>query len=282
MPDTFCPTYPEGMWVKYFRWISVGSWLLLGCTTEPDGSPASAGASGNGADAEPGGGHGGENGTPGGHGGEAGQGAVGGFGAAAGQSGAAGSAGIAGSAGMAGQTGSGSTGLYEPCTTTPECLPGLHCQSHVPEPQGGLCSHACTSHDDCENTASGKGICHPVTSTCVLGCGINPGQCPDGLVCTDSQFCVEKSSLAASKNTGQSCATELECLHGAACISGEHTSAYCSPPCQNDEDCKTGAPEAVGSCKQASGLTFCIYLCGIMANGAACPGDLTCEFGMCR
>jgi hypothetical protein len=237
-------------------------------------SSATGGSAGTGGTA----GASGSGGTSGGAGN-----AQGGSGGEAGSAGDAGASGQAGDAGTGGQTGSGTTALYEPCQETVECLPGLHCQSNVPEPQGGQCSHVCNTNDDCEAAAVGNPVlCHPVSNTCVMGCGVNGGTCPPGLVCTDVQFCTETSGLTPTKNTGESCTTALECLNDAACVSGEHTAPYCSPPCTKDEDCKVGAPDAVGTCNAAGGLTFCIYMCGFMANGAACPGDMTCEVAVCR
>lgn len=255
--------------------------VVAGCGSEEKGAQGGAGGSEAGAGGDAG--SGGIAGTGGGSGSGGAAGAdTGGGAGSAGSGGGAGSAGAAGSAGTGGETGSGTTALYEPCQETAECLPGLHCQSNVPEPQGGQCTHACASNDDCEAAGGAQVLCHPVSSTCVIGCGMYGGDCPAGLVCTDVQFCTEGSDLVPTKTTGESCTTALECLNGAACVSGEHTAPYCSPPCTTDDDCKVGAPDAVGTCNAAGGLTFCIYMCGFMANGADCPGDMTCEVAVCR
>jgi hypothetical protein len=81
---------------------------------------------------------------------------------------------------------------------------------------------------------------------------------------------------AATKSPGQSCEHDWECLGGAHCVEGEYTRAYCAPLCGTPEECVDNPPGARGMC---TGGGFCSYFCGVLGQGALCPGDLVCQGG---
>jgi hypothetical protein len=59
---------------------------------------------------------------------------------------------------------------------------------------------------------------------------------------------------------------------------------HCALLCQTDADC--AGPDGLwqGTCANAGGLSwnFCIWMCGMMAQGKGCPGDLTCQMVVCQ
>lgn len=246
--------------------------------SEPSQSGGSAGASGHagsGGTAPVTGGAAGASGAPAGNGG-----------ADAGcvdcpddDSGTAGASGQAGSAGTGGSSPSGDVGIYGVCSTPTECEVGLTCVTVVNEPEYGQCTHDCVDDSDCAPSPSGNQVaCHPQAKICLSLCGVHGGECPDGLVCTAHEVCLEPSGVEATKGPGEHCSGTAECLGEAECVEGENTSAYCAPLCDTNEDCSVAAPGHSGQCMNVSGVfSFCMFFCGMMAGGATCPGDLVCE-----
>ncbi|MBI5535830.1 MAG: hypothetical protein HY898_24135 [Deltaproteobacteria bacterium] len=172
----------------------------------------------------------------------------------------------------------GTAGPYEPCSTPDACQAGYKCVTTVTDPEYGQCTKDCGADTDCPASPSGNGVgCHPDTKICYSLCGVHGGTCPDGLVCTAQEFCLEPSLTVPTKGPGEHCIGSAECKDGAECVQGEYTAAYCAPKCQKDEDCTTAAPGSKGTCTDAGTFTFCMYYCGMMAGGAKCPGDMVCE-----
>ncbi|MFW5740831.1 MAG: hypothetical protein ACOC1F_10750 [Myxococcota bacterium] len=268
--------------------VASTTWSCSGSTSNSD-DQAPAGQAGAG------GGSGGPAGGSGGSSGDAGSG--GSTGSTAGQGGTAGNdpadagqpdapepeAGTAGTGGSG--TGSGDVGIYGVCHTPGDCAVGLTCTTVVQDPEYGQCTHDCVDDADCEPSPSGNPVaCQPEAGICISLCGVHGGNCPAGLVCTAHEYCLEPSGVEATKGPGEHCSGKAECLGDAECVEGENTSAYCAPLCTTNEDCTAAAPGHVGQCIEAGGMfNFCMFFCGMMANGAPCPGDLVCEANtICR
>ena len=89
---------------------------------------------------------------------------------------------------------------------------------------------------------------------------------------------------AGSKGVGEHCTDGIECADEMICASGEYTSAHCTPVCDSTEQCNAAAPPARGQCVPVGGFdgNICLWFCGMLAEGADCPGDLSCEVAACR
>ena len=89
---------------------------------------------------------------------------------------------------------------------------------------------------------------------------------------------------AGSKGVGEHCTDGKECADEMICASGEYTSAHCTPRCDSTEQCNAAAPPAKGQCVPVGGFdgNICLWFCGMLADGADCPGDLSCEVAACR
>lgn len=172
----------------------------------------------------------------------------------------------------------GSVGPYGPCTTDTECQAPYTCSKPFSDLAYGQCTRTCSTDADCPASPSANQVgCHPDAKTCLSLCGAYGGACPVGLVCTAQQFCLPPSTTTATKGPGEHCTGSAECLDDAECVEGEYTKAYCAPLCQTNEDCSKAAPGSSGQCTDATTFKFCMFFCGMMANGATCPGDMVCE-----
>jgi|GEM_PF-4316317 len=176
------------------------------------------------------------------------------------------------------------TGAYSECGSDEDCPEGYTCMTVRDQPLYGQCSKSCESDEDCPASPSGNTVaCHPDTNMCIGLCGMHGGSCPSWLECLAWEFCLEKTSIQATGGPGADCGETAECIQPAECVEGESTGPYCAPLCSSDEDCMNSAPNAYGTCMDASGqFQFCMYFCGAMYNNAVCPGDMVCEVVVCR
>ncbi len=172
----------------------------------------------------------------------------------------------------------GGAGAYEPCNDPEDCEQAYQCIKLVTEPQYGQCTRTCAQDTDCPASPAGNPVaCHPTEHVCLSLCGVHGGTCPDWLACTAHEMCLEPSNVVASKGPGEHCTGSDECLDDAECVEGQYTAAYCAPLCTTNDDCSVASPGSVGQCANAGAFSFCMFFCGIMANGAPCPGDMVCE-----
>jgi hypothetical protein len=177
-------------------------------------------------------------------------------------------------------------GPYGQCDVDGECNSdgsGLECFK-FPDSKFGYCTKGCTENSDCPQSPTLNPVgCQKdggqTTGTCVSLCGAvgNENPCPPWLDCVSSQFCLPPSTTIASKEVGEACTGPAECLSG-ECIEGQATRAHCAGKCVTNDDCKGPEGKWSGTCTAGGGLSynFCIYMCGMMASGAVCPGDLEC------
>lgn len=177
-------------------------------------------------------------------------------------------------------------GPYGQCDVDGECNSdgsGLECFK-FPDGKFGYCTKGCTENTDCPESPTLNPVgCQKdegqTNGTCVSLCGAvgNENPCPPWLDCVSSQFCLPPSTTIATKEVGEACTGPAECLSG-ECIEGQATRAHCAGKCVTDADCKGPEGNWSGTCTAGAGLTynFCIYMCGMMASGAVCPGDLEC------
>lgn len=174
---------------------------------------------------------------------------------------------------------------YGRCGTDRDCPEGLVCDVPYPDAAYGFCSKPCNHDSECPpSTLPIPQGCHKepgaLSGWCTSLCGLQAGgstTCEDWLQCVASQWCLPPSTTTPTKGPGESCNGGAECLSG-ECIEGENTRAHCALKCASDGDC--AGPQGLwkGTCVAAGGLPyqFCIWMCGIMASGATCPGDLQC------
>jgi hypothetical protein len=180
---------------------------------------------------------------------------------------------------------------YGACADSTECPLGMTCVLPFADAAYGYCTLHCSGDEECPASTAGNPVgCHreggDPQGTCVALCGaLNGGSqaCEDWLACAGEQFCLPPSTLMPTKGPGQSCSGGAECLSG-QCVEGENTPPHCALVCQTDADC--AGPDGLwqGTCVGAGGLSwkFCLWLCGMMAEGKGCPGDLTCQVAVCQ
>lgn len=152
-----------------------------------------------------------------------------------------------------------------------------------------LLAAACSSNDnpipgDAGGDSARIDVGLDVGSGIDLGSGIDVGTSIDVGSGIDAHADIGGQDVGAgtdlasgTKTVGQHCSDKSECKAGLECVKGQYTSQHCDALCKNSQDCNTAAPGSVGNCIPAAGLgNICMYLCGVLANGAPCPGDLVC------
>ncbi|HOU54862.1 MAG TPA: hypothetical protein PLQ97_13120 [Myxococcota bacterium] len=174
---------------------------------------------------------------------------------------------------------------YGRCNHDSECPEGLVCDLPYLDAAYGFCSRTCNHDSECPaSTLPIPQGCHKepgaLSGWCTSLCGIHAGgstTCEEWLQCVASQWCLPPSTTVPTKGPGESCRGGAECLSG-ECIEGENTRAHCALKCSSDGDCAGPNGQWKGTCVSAAGLdyNFCIWMCGMMASGASCPGDLQC------
>jgi len=180
---------------------------------------------------------------------------------------------------------------YGACADSTECPQGMTCVLPFADAASGYCTKHCSGDGECPASTAGNPVgCHreggELQGTCVGLCGaLNGGSptCEEWLKCAGEQFCLPPSTLTPTKGPGESCTGGAECLSG-QCVEGENTPPHCALICQSDADC--AGPDGLwqGTCVGAGGLSwkFCLWMCGMMAQGKGCPGDLTCQVAVCQ
>lgn len=106
-----------------------------------------------------------------------------------------------------------------------------------------------------------------------------------------SETGVDASPGVDTVAVGGACQESYECIGQAECISGAGgTPAHCTPLCETNEDCVDATAGYCGTCQDAGGFKFCLFMCGGLAQTfipectftPACPdGPLSCDGAVC-
>lgn len=174
---------------------------------------------------------------------------------------------------------------YGRCTGDVQCPEGLVCDLPYADAAYGFCTKQCNIDGECPaSTLPIPQGCHKedgaLSGWCTSLCGVNAGgstTCEDWLQCVASQWCLPPSTTVPTKGPGEACTGGAECLSG-DCVEGQSTRAHCALKCTSDDECAGPHGLWKGTCVTAGGLpyNFCIWMCGMMAAGAICPGELAC------
>ncbi|MFO8071073.1 MAG: hypothetical protein R6V85_04285 [Polyangia bacterium] len=181
-------------------------------------------------------------------------------------------------------TDAGELGPYEACESSSECQPDLDCVSGYAEALYGQCLAECSSNEDCPPPPDPETMqvgCHPEEGLCLILCGSYDSECPEWLECVAWEMCLPPSGEEATQEFGEECSGAAQCLGEADCVEFSSGVGHCYPLCEVQQDCDQISPDYTSTCTSFGPASICLFDCPMGGGPDDCPGDLTCQFGLC-